>query len=150
MDPINKLVTSDPAKRAFTLLDEFKDFAFKGKVIDLAIGVIVGAAFGNIINSLVKNLVMPVLGVLLPGNEGYLGWKWVIHDKEIPFGLFLGDVVNFLIVALAVYFCAVKFLGWALRERKAEAATPVPLTKEQELLTEIRDLLQLYRNRSSE
>jgi large conductance mechanosensitive channel len=142
MDPINRLATLEPAKRAFTLLDEFKNFAFKGKVIDLAIGIIIGAAFGNLVSSLVKNIIMPVLGILLPGNEGYKGWNWEINGMAIPYGLFLGDIVNFLIVSAALFLFAVKFLGWAMRERKAEAAAPLPPTKEQELLTEIRDLLR--------
>jgi large conductance mechanosensitive channel len=84
---------------------------------------------------------MPLIGVLLPGEQGYVGWKWEINGKEIPYGLFLGEVVNFLIVALALFIFIVKFLGWIMKSKKAEAATPPPLTKDQELLTEIRDLL---------
>jgi large conductance mechanosensitive channel len=142
MDPIQKLQTLDPTKRALTLFDEFKAFAFKGRVIDLAVGVIIGAAFGNIINSLVKNIVMPVLGLILPGQEGYLGWQWQVGGSVIPYGLFIGDVVNFLIIALALFFFTVKFLGWVMHQHKEEAAAPPPLTKDQELLTEIRDLLK--------
>lgn len=82
-----------PFVKPFTLIDEFKRFAFKGNVIDLAIGVIVGGAFGKIIDSLVKHLIMSALGVLLPGEQGYLGWKLIIADKEIPYGLFVGDPV---------------------------------------------------------
>ena len=59
-------------------------------MIDLAVGVIIGAAFGKIIDSLVKNIIMPLIGVILPGEQGYLDWKWVINGKEIPYGLFLG------------------------------------------------------------
>jgi len=127
----------------FSLVDEFKKFALKGNVIDLAVGVIIGAAFGKIIESLVKHLIMPTLGVLLPGEQGYLGWKLAIAGKEIPYGLFLGEVLNFLIVSLALFFFIVKFLGWVLKTRKEEAAAPalVP-TIDQELLTEIRDLLK--------
>jgi large conductance mechanosensitive channel len=130
----------DPARRAVSLLEEFKNFAFKGNVIDLAVGVIIGAAFGKIIDSLVKNILMPLVGLLLPGDQGYLGWKLVIQGKEVPYGLFLGDVLNFLIVAAALFFFIVKFLGWVLKFRQQEA--PAPLNKEQELLTEIRDLLK--------
>jgi large conductance mechanosensitive channel len=128
--------------RAFSLLGEFKSFAFKGNVVDLAIGVIIGAAFGKLIDSLVKNVLMPALGLLLPGEQGYVGWKWVIGSKEVPYGLFLGEAVNFLVVALALFLFAVKFLGWIARVRKDEAAAPSPLSKDQELLTEIRDLLK--------
>jgi large conductance mechanosensitive channel len=126
--------------KAFTLLDEFKAFAFKGNVIDLAVGVIIGAAFAKIVDSLVKHIIMPFIGVLIPGEQGYLGWKWVINGKEIPYGLFLGEIVNFLLVALALYFFIVKFLGWVMRSKKE--TPPPPLTKDQELLTEIRDLLK--------
>jgi large conductance mechanosensitive channel len=131
-----------PTQKAFSLFEEFKAFAFKGNVIDLAVGVIIGAAFGKIIDALVKDLLMPLIGVLVPGEQGYLGWKWVINGKEIPYGLFLGEVVNFLIVALALFFFIVKFLGWVMRTKKQEAAAAPPLTKDQELLAEIRDLLQ--------
>ena len=142
MDPIQRVAALGPTKKAFSLFDEFKDFAFKGNVIDLAVGVIIGAAFGKIIDSLVKHVIMPLVGVLLPGQQGYLGWKWVIDGKEVPYGLFLGEVVNFLIVSLALFLFIVKFLGWATRLKKEAAAAPPPPTKDQELLTEIRDLLK--------
>ena len=143
IDSIKKLSALDSAKKAFSLFDEFKTFAFKGNVIDLAVGVIIGAAFGKIIDSLVKNILMPLMGVLTPGEQGYLGWKWVINGKEVPYGLFIGEVVNFLIVAVALFFFIVKFLGWVTRARKqAEEKAPPPLTKDQELLIEIRDLLK--------
>lgn len=138
-----------PLAKPFSLFDEFRKFALKGNVIDLAVGVIIGAAFGKIIDSLVKHLIMPALGVLLPGDQGYLGWKLVIAGKEIPYGLFIGEVVNFLVVALALFFFIVKFLGWVMKTRKAEAAAPQPvpaLSRDQELLTEIRDLLKQTRN----
>ncbi len=133
-----------PARQAASLLDEFKAFAFKGNVIDLAVGVIIGGAFGKIVDSLVKNVLMPLLGALLPGDQGYTGWTWTIHGKAVPYGLFLGEVVNFLIVAAALFLFIVKFLGWVLRARKAAAAAapPPPPTKDQELLAEIRDLLR--------
>ena len=142
MDPIQKVASLEPTKKTFSLFQEFKDFAFKGNVIDLAVGVIIGAAFGKIIDSLVKQIIMPLISVLLPGQQGYLGWKWVIDGKEVPYGLFLGEVVNFLIVSLVLFLFIVKFLGWVLKvKQKEEAATP-SLTKDQELLTEIRDLLK--------
>lgn len=131
-----------PKNKTVSLLDEFKNFAFKGNVIDLAVGVIIGAAFGKIVDSLVKHLIMPIVGMLLPGEQGYLGWKLVVGAKEVPYGLFIGEVVNFLIVALALYIFIVKFLGAVLREKKAEAAAPPPApSKQEQLLTEIRDLL---------
>ena len=132
----------DATKTAYSLFEGFKQFAFKGNVIDLAVGVIIGAAFGKIIDSLVKHLIMPFISVLVPGEQSYLAWKWVINGKEIPYGLFLGEVVNFLIVALALYVFLVKFIGLLTRAKTEEAATPPPLTKDQELLTDIRELLR--------
>lgn len=129
-------------KKAFGLIDEFKSFAFKGNVVDLAVGVIIGAAFGKIVDSLVKNIIMPFIAVLLPGDQSYVGWKWMFNGKEIPYGLFLGEVVNFLIVALALFLFIVKFLGFVMRSKQVEATAPPALTKDQELLGEIRDLLQ--------
>lgn len=129
-------------KQVSALLEEFKNFALKGNVVDLAIGVIIGAAFAKIIDSLVKHIIMPLIGVIVPGEQGYLAWKWVINGKEIPFGLFIGEIVNFLIIALALYIFIVKFLGIMMRNKEKEAAVPAPLTKDQELLTEIKELLK--------
>ena len=142
MDLTNKVAGLDPTKKAFSLFEEFKNFAFKGNVIDLAVGVIIGAAFGKIIDSLVKQIIMPLVGVLLPGKHGYLDWKWVIRGKEVPYGVFLGEVVNFTIVALALFVFIVKFLGWVMRARRKEEVAPPPPTRDQELLAEIRDLLR--------
>lgn len=133
----------DPAKKAVTLVEEFRNFAFKGNVVDLAVGVIIGAAFGKIVDSLVKHIIMPAISVILPSQQGYLGWKLTLAGKDIPYGLFIGEVVNFLLVAVAVFLFIVKFLGWIMQMKKEEAAAPAPaLTKDQELLTEIRDLLK--------
>ena len=142
MDSLKNVASLAPTRQAFSLFEEFKAFAFKGNVIDLAVGVIIGAAFGKIVDSPVKNIIMPLVGVVLPGDQGYLGWKWSINNKEVPFGLFLGEVVNFLIIALVLFIFIVKFLGWVMRLKKEEVAAAPPLTKDQELLTEIRELLQ--------
>jgi large conductance mechanosensitive channel len=143
MDPLLKAKKMIPLKNPFSLVEEFRNFAFRGNVIDLAIGVVIGGAFGKIVDSLVKNLIMPVIGLVLPGEKGYLGWKWVIHGQEIPYGLFIGEVVNFLIVAAAVFLFIVKFLNWIMKLRRAQAEDSAPaLTRDQELLTEIRDLLK--------
>lgn len=132
----------NPATQALSLFDEFKAFAFKGNVIDLAIGVIIGGAFGNIVKSLVDNIIMPVIGVILPGDKGYEHWVATINGKVIPYGKFLGDVVNFLIVAAALFFFIVKFLGWIMSLKKEETKAVPVLTKDQEILIEIRDLLK--------
>lgn len=131
--------------KASTFIDEFRRFALKGNVVDLAIGVIIGGAFGKIVDSMVKHILMPLLSLLFPSEQGYLGWKLVFGGKEIPYGLFIGEVVNFVVVALALFLFAVKFLGWIARRRTEESmeppAPPAP-TKEELLLTEIRDLLK--------
>jgi large conductance mechanosensitive channel len=142
MDPLKKVADFQPARKAYSFIDEFKNFAFKGNVIDLAVGVIIGAAFGNIINSLVKNIFMPLVAIVLPGDQGYTGWKVTIGGSEIQYGQFLAEIVNFLIIAAVLFLFIVKFLGWIMRFKKAEATAPPPLTKDQELLTEIRDLLK--------
>lgn len=138
---VRSLTDNQATQQAFSLFNEFKKFAFKGNVIDLAVGVIIGGAFGKIVDSLVKQVIMPLIGLLMPGEQGYLGWKWVVDGKEIPFGMFLGEVVNFLIITIVLFFFIVKFLGWIVRNKKEEAASPPALTKDQELLIEIRDLL---------
>jgi large conductance mechanosensitive channel len=132
----------EPVKKVSSIIAELKNFAFKGNVVDLAVGVIIGAAFGKIVDSLVKHLIMPAISVIMPGEQSYLAWKWTINGKDIPYGLFIGEIVNFLIVALVLYIFIVKFLGLIMKNKKEEAATPPPPTKDQELLTEIRDLLR--------
>jgi len=98
-------------KKVSGMLEEFKNFALKGNVVDLAIGVIIGAAFGKIIDSLVKHILMPLISLVMPGEQGYLAWKWVVNGKEVPYGLFIGEIVNFLIIALALYIFIVKFMA---------------------------------------
>jgi large conductance mechanosensitive channel len=138
-----KLPAIDPAKKAFSLVDEFKSFALKGNVIDMAVGVIIGAAFGKIIDSLVKHIIMPFVSLLMPSNQGYLGWKLVVGAKEVPYGLFIGEVVNFLIITSVLFVFIVKFLGFITKAKKKEAiAAPPALTTDQALLSEIRDLLK--------
>ena len=135
----------NPGKQALSLFEEFKNFAFKGNVIDLAVGVIIGGAFGKIVSSMVDNVIMPLVSVVMPGDGSYKDWAIVVADKKIPFGLFLGDIVSFLILAAALFLFIVKFLGWIMKSKAAAAAVeppPPPPTRDQELLTEIRDLLK--------
>jgi large conductance mechanosensitive channel len=89
-----------------------------------------------------KQCGLPLIAALLPVNEGYKAWTLELNGKSIPYGLFLGEVVNFLLVALILFLFIVKFLGWVMHTKKAEAAIPPPPTKDQELLMEIRDLLK--------
>jgi large conductance mechanosensitive channel len=142
MEPLKELTALEARKKAASLFDEFKKFAFKGNVVDLAIGVIIGAAFGAIVKSLVEDIIMPLIGLVIPADKGYEGLVWQVGDKVVPYGKFLGAVVNFLIVALVLYIFIVKFLGWVMRSQNAQAAAPAPPTRDQELLMEIRDLLK--------
>jgi hypothetical protein len=89
MDPLKAVSPSAASKKALSLVEEFKNFAFKGNVIDLAVGVIIGAAFGGIIKSLVDNVMMPLIGAALPGEQGYKGWAATLNGKAIPYGLLL-------------------------------------------------------------
>ena len=137
MNPVKSLAALNPAKKAFSLFDEFKNFAFKGNVIDLAIGVIIGAAFGKIVESLVNNIFMPLIALVMPGG-GYETWEW----RGVHYGAFIAQVVNFLIIAAILFAFIVKFLGWIMHLKKQEVVAPPPPTKDQELLMEIRDLLK--------
>lgn len=134
------------SQRASAIWSEFKAFAFKGNVIDLAVGVIIGAAFGKIVDSLVKHIIMPLVNLVVPGEASYAAWKLDIGGKELPYGLFIAEVLNFLIVAFVLFLFIRKFLGWMMKARHREAAgiepAPPPLSKDQQLLSEIRDLLR--------
>ncbi len=134
-------VGTGSAKRALSFVNEFKNFAFKGNLIDLAMGVVIGAAFGKLLDSFVKNIIMPAVSLVMPGEQGYLQWKLTIGSKEIPYGLFIGDFVSFLLVSLVLFIFMVKLVGWLMRTKQEEEAAPPALTKDQELLTEIRDIL---------
>ncbi len=151
MNEKSRFPNINPTKIGWSLLDEFKSFAFKGNVVDLAVGVIIGTAFGSIVNSLVKNIIMPLISTVTPAQKGgYTEWKPVLNGQEILVGPFLADVLNFLIVAFALFLFIKKFLGWIMKTRKEEPKAPeapAPLTKDQELLVEIRDLLMQHANR---
>ena len=146
----NPLKNIDPTKHALTLLDEFKNFAFKGNVIDLSVGVIIGGAFGKIIESLVKNLLMPLISVIIGGEpdkatKGLETFSYTIRGIKIPYGAFLAEFAHFLVLSFVVFIFLVKFLGWLMKAEKAEAAAappPPPLPPDLQLLTEIRDLLK--------
>ncbi len=133
------------------MFDEFRDFAFKGNVIDLAVGVIIGAAFGKIVTSLVNNIFMPVLGLIL-GRVDFSNLFIVLNgqhvasikeasDKGIPvfaYGMFINTVIEFLIIA----FCLFLVIKQVNRFKKPPAPAPAGPTHEEVLLTEIRDLLK--------
>jgi large conductance mechanosensitive channel len=128
-----------------SLGSEFKEFAMKGSVIDLAVGVIVGAAFGKIVSSLVGNVAMPVLGKLIGGINFSdlaisLGTDPSGKPVAIAYGIFLQSVFDFLIIAL-VLFLAIRGINRLKKPAPAAPAAPAPPSREELLLTEIRDLL---------
>lgn len=122
-------------------LQEFKAFALKGNVIDLAIAVIIGTAFARITTSLVNNIVMPLLGVLMGGVD-FTAKSVMVGDAEVTYGVFIQSIVEFVIIALAV-FVAVKMMNRLQRKKeKKEGEAPAPEPSEEvKLLTEIRDYL---------
>jgi len=123
-------------------IDEFKAFAIKGNVIDLAVAVVIGAAFGKIVSSLVADIVMPLIGVLL-GGVSFSGLSYKVGDAMIGYGAFLQAVVDFVIVAFVI-FLAVKGINKAQELGKEEEVAEEKPTgpTEVELLTEIRDSLR--------
>jgi len=126
---------------------EFKAFAMKGNVMDLAIGVIIGGAFGKIVTSLVNDLLMPIFGILTGGRD-FSALVYKVGDAEIKYGAFVQSVVDFLIIAVSI-FLFIKFLGKFKRKQKdadKPAAPPEP-SAEVKLLTEIRDLLNEQKQR---
>ena len=137
-------------------LKEFKEFAIKGNVIDLAVAVSIGAAFGKIVSSLVADIVMPIVGIIIGGVE-FSGIKWTLksavidsHDKIITpavtmnIGTFIQNIFDFVIIAFVI-FLMVKIItrlkDQLVKEQADGEVAPPPLTKDQELLTEIKDLL---------
>jgi len=122
------------------LAKEFKAFAMKGNVMDLAVGVIIGAAFGKIISSLVDNVLMPVVGILLQGvNFQTLSVK--VGDAEIKYGLFMGAIIDFVIIAFVLFLMIKAMNNMKKKEEEAPSAPPAP-SAEEKLLAEIRDLLK--------
>jgi large conductance mechanosensitive channel len=146
MTPFEQVKSLDVSKRAFSLWEEFKNFAFKGNVVDLAVGVIIGTAFANIIKSLVDNIIMPIISLVMPGDARYENWAWQVGEKTIPYGHFLASLLNFMIVAFVLFLFIIKFLRGVMHTKQEEAVKPPPPTREQELLMEIRDLLKQERS----
>lgn len=143
--------------KATSLLDEFKAFAFKGNIVDMAVGVIIGGAFGKIVTSFVNDVVMPAVGVCLGGVDFKdLKAELVAAAGDKPavflnYGAFIQNVVDFLIIAIVVFLVMKKFMGFMqnMRKKEEEAAAEPPAppappepSAEEKLLTEIRDLLK--------
>ena len=108
------------------LVQEFKAFALKGNMIDLAVAVIIGGAFGAVVSSLVKNIIMPILSYVIPNSGGYRAW----HIGRVETGVFIGEIINFLIIALAVFIVIVKVIGLLTKTLARPEAPAAPTTKE--------------------
>ena len=122
------------------MLKEFKAFIAKGNVLDLAVGVIVGGAFGKIVTSLVNNVLMPFAGILL-GGVSFESLSVTVGKATIEYGLFIQSIVDFLIISLSI-FLLIKAIRHMKRKKEKEQPEPVKPSKEELLLTEIRDLLK--------
>ncbi|CZH01807.1 large-conductance mechanosensitive channel protein MscL [Legionella pneumophila serogroup 1] len=119
-----------------SLLKEFKEFAMRGNVMDLAVAVVMGVAFNKIVTALVDGIIMPCVGLLL-GGVNIAGLSFTVGDAQIKWGNFLQNVIDFIIVAFAI-FVLIKLINLLQRKKANE---PEPVTSEIQLLTEIRDLL---------
>jgi large conductance mechanosensitive channel len=138
------------ARENMSLIKEFKEFAVKGNVVDMAVGIIIGGAFGKIVSSLVGDVILPPIGVLLGGMDFS---KLAVTVKGTPgdpaaatlrYGMFINTVVDFLIVAFVI-FMVIKALNTLKRKQAAAPPAPAPASapsREAQLLTEIRDLLK--------
>lgn len=118
------------------MLKEFKEFAMRGNVIDLAVGVIIGAAFGKIVTSVVNDLIMPIINPMIPGGD----WRLMEIGPGIRMGSFLGTVLDFLFVAFAV-FILVRTINRLKKKEEAKPPGPAELPPDVKLLTEIRDIM---------
>ncbi len=120
-----------------SMLQEFRDFSMKGNVLDLAVGVIIGGAFGKIITSLVNDVLMPLFGILL-GKLDFSTLSLTVGSASIKYGLFIQSIVDFVIVA----FCIFMVIKQANRFKKPVTTTTPEIPADVKLLTEIRDLLR--------
>lgn len=130
-----------------SLIKEFKEFAVKGNVIDMAVGIIIGGAFGKIVSSFVADVVMPPIGVLLGGVDFAklsLTVKEATETTEavkVNYGMFLNTIIDFIIIAFVIFMVIKAMNKMKKKEEEKPAAPPAP-TKQEVLLTEIRDLLK--------
>lgn len=122
------------------MLNDFKKFALKGNVIDLAVGVIIGGAFGKIVTSLVNDIIMPLIGFLLGGVK-ISDAAVTYHGATLKYGAFIQTIVDFLIISFSIFIFIRFFQRLKKKEEVKPAIEPTP-TKEEQLLTEIRDLLK--------
>lgn len=130
-----------------SMMKEFKDFAMRGNVIDMAVGIVIGGAFGKIVSSLVQDVIMPPIGVLLGGvdfSSLSIIVKQATEETEavvLKYGAFINTIIEFIIIAFAIFMVVKGINSLKKKEVEKPAAPPAP-SKEETLLTEIRDLLK--------
>jgi large conductance mechanosensitive channel len=122
------------------LFSEFKTFAMRGNVIDLAVGVVIGGAFGGIVNSFVGDVVMPIIGILTGGVD-FTGLSYTVGDAAIAYGKFIQAIFSFTIIAF-VLFLVIKGMNATKKQTEEAPAAPPAPSSEEILLAEIRDLLK--------
>lgn len=127
------------------MLKEFKEFAMKGNVVDLAVGVIIGGAFGKIVSSLVNDIIMPVLGLIL-GGMNLSDRNLLLHGINgktvtLNYGMFIQTTIDFLIIAFSL-FIIIKAINKFNKKKEEKPAEPQKPSKEEEILSEIRDILK--------
>ena len=124
------------------MIKEFKEFIARGNVIDLAVGVIMGAAFGKIVSSLVDNVIMPLIGIILGGID-FSSLSITVEDANINYGIFIQNVIDFLIISFCV-FLMIKFINKLTAKKTKEEKKEETIEKAEDikLLEEIRDLLK--------
>ena len=123
-----------------SFIKEFKEFAMRGNVMDMAVGVIIGGAFGKIVSSLVDDVIMPVIGVLTGGVD-FSKLSLMVGDAEVKYGMFIQNIIDFLIIAICI-FSMIKVMNSISAKKKEEPAAPAEPSNEEKLLSEIRDLLK--------
>lgn len=119
------------------MLKEFKEFAMRGNVIDLAVGLIIGAAFGKVVTSVVNDIIMPILNPIIPGGD----WRALEIGPGIKVGSFVGTVLDFMLIAVAV-FMVVKTINRMKKREEAKPPGPAELPPDVKLLAEIRDMMK--------
>lgn len=127
---------------------EFKTFAMKGNIIDLAVAVVIGGAFGKIVTSLVDNIIMPLVGIILGGVDLTKSFVFGLGEEQIEFGVFLQSIIDFLIIAFSI-FMALRLISKLNRKKEeeiTETETVITVDSKEELLKEIRDLLKEKNN----
>lgn len=122
------------------MIKEFKEFIAKGNVVDLAVGVIMGSAFGKIVSSLVNDILMPFIGIIIGGID-FTNLTLNIKDAKITYGVFIQNVIDFLIISICI-FMFVKFINRLTHSKKEEVKVEVKKSDDIKLLEEIRDLLK--------